>query len=500
MKTGVIGLRKILVIALALVYTFVFWNAKSPLSAASAEIGQDNFAEVFNYIENIHISSPGSDMLYRGAIEGLIDTLDDPFTEYLPPEVFEEYTHQLDSTYVGVGIEILPGEGYPRILQAMDNTPAKIAGIEPGDLLIKVDGADVYNEPLDMVVQRVRGPEGTTVKLTIRREGRGELVFDLVRSSINTPTVYQEMLEGGTGYLGVFNFGAGTAGEFRNALTQLVQEGAVQLILDLRNNPGGYLQAAVQVAGNFIEPGGLVVSTVDRNGERTEYRTEETPLFKGRKVVALVDEYSASAAEILAGALQDHGAAVLMGGQTFGKGTVQGVIPLKSGGGLKITQARYHTPKDRVIDGRGLTPDVQVLTSGLPVAAAQRYLEQPEKVSLSLELDQPEALVNGYSVALLHPAIQRQGEIYLPLRFVLEACGWRVDWQYRDGSIKAGGPNLDVVFYPDDGRVVCNGRSRPETVQLLEENGAAYLPSSGAEIFGFILKIDGNYVSIEKSF
>ena len=447
-----------------------------------AEIGPDTFVEVFNYIEDIHIDSPAPGLLYRGAIEGLIDTLDDPYTEYMPPEDFEEYTHYLDSTYVGVGIEILPGEGYPKILNAIDNTPAKKAGIKPGDLLIKVDGADVYNEPLDMVVQKVRGPEGTTVKLTIRREGREDFVLDLVRSNINTPTVYKEMFEGGTGYLGVFNFSSGTADEFRNALTELIQEGAAQLILDLRNNPGGYLLAAVQVAGNFIEPGGLVVSTVDRKGERTEYRTEETPVFKGRNVVVLVDEYSASAAEILAGALQDHGVAVLLGGRTFGKGTVQGVIPLDSGGALKITQARYHTPKDRIIDGQGLTPDVQVLTPGLHIAAARCYLERPEKVELTFELNSPEALVNGNSVALLHPVIQRSGEIYLPLRFVLESCGWRVDWQYRDGSIKISGSGLDVMLYPDGGRVIYNGLSRPETLQLLNENGVTYLPAPGAEI------------------
>lgn len=499
-EVGVVELRKALVIALVLVNAIVLWNAEPLLAAERAEIGQDTFVEVFNYIEGIHINSPESGSLYRGAIEGLIDTLDDPYTEYMTPEDFEEYTHYLDSTYVGVGIEILPGEGYPKILNAIDNTPAEKAGIKPGDLLIKVDGADVYNEPLDMVVQRVRGPEGTTVKLTIRREGREDFDLDLVRSSINTPTVYKEMLVGGTGYLRVLNFSAGTAGEFKNALTELSQEGAERLILDLRNNPGGYLQAAVQIAGNFIEPDGLVVSTVDRKGERTEYCTEEPPVFKGRDLAVLVDAYSASAAEILAGALQDHGVAVLVGDQTFGKGTVQGVIPLNSGGALKITQARYHTPKDRIIDGQGLTPDVQVLTPGLHIAAARRYLERPEKVTLTFELNSPEALVNGDSVALLHPVIQRSGEIYLPLRFVLEACGWRVDWQYRDGSIKISGSSLDVVFYPDGGRVICNGRSRPETLQLLNENGATYIPASGTEILGLDLKIDGSYISIEKSF
>ena len=204
------------------------------------------------------------------------------------------------------------------------------------------------------------------------------------------------------------------------------------MILDLRNNPGGYLQAAVQVAGNFLEPGELVVSTVDRKGVRTEYRTEETPVFKGGDVVVLVNEYSASAAELLAGALQDHGVAVLLGSRTHGRGTVQGLISLDSGGALKITQARYHTPKDRIIDGQGLAPDVQVLTPGLQIVAARRYLEQPEKVTITFELDSPEAFVNGESVVLLYPVIQRSGEIYLPLRFVMESCGWRVDWQERD--------------------------------------------------------------------
>ena len=492
-------LRRLLVIALVLVYALVFWNAKPLLAAEGGEIGPDTFVEVFTYIKEVHINNPDSATLYRGAIEGLIDTLDDPYTEYMSPEDFEEYTRYLDNTYAGVGIELLPGEGYPKVLDTIDNTPAKRAGIKPGDLLIEVDGVDVYNEPLDMVVQKVRGPEGTTVKLTIRREGQEDFVLELVRKSINAPTVYKEMLAGGTGYLRVYNFSSDTANEFRKALTELIREGAAQLILDLRNNPGGYLQAAVQVAGNFLEPGELVVSTVDRKGVRTEYRTEETPVFKGGDVVVLVNEYSASAAELLAGALQDHGVAVLLGSRTHGKGTVQGLISLDSGGALKITQARYHTPKDRIIDGQGLAPDVQVLTPGLQIVAARRYLEQPEKVTITFELDSPEAFVNGESVVLLYPVIQRSGEIYLPLRFVMESCGWRVDWQERDGSIMVSGSGLDLVLYPGDGRVIDSGRSRPETLQLMNENGATYFPVAGAQISGLDLKIDGSHVSIEKS-
>lgn len=497
---GVSKLRKVSAMALILAFTLVFWIAKPALATESTGIGPDTFLEVFNFIKDNHISNPDPNLLYRGAIEGIIDTLDDPYTEYMTPEDYEEFTFSLDNTYVGVGIEVQSGEDYPRVLNAIENTPAQKSGIKPGDLVIKVDGAEVYREPLDKVVQKIRGPEGTTVKLTIRRGELEDFDLDLVRSSINTPTVYGETLEGGIGYLRVSTFGAYTASEFRDSLNDLTREGATKLILDLRDNPGGYLQAAVQIAGNFVDPGGLVVSTVDRSGERIEYRTEESPVFKGRDVAVLVDGYSASAAEILAGALQDHGVATLVGGQTFGKGTVQAVVPLNSGGALKITSTRYHTPKDRIIDGKGLSPDVQVLTPGLHIAAAWRYLGRLEKITVNLEIDRPEAIVNGDSVALMHPVVQRSGEIYLPLRFVLEALGWRVDWQYRDGSIKVTGSTPDVVFYPDGGRVVCNGRSISETVPLLLENGVYYLPVSSAGLFSLDLKIDGSVVSIEKSF
>lgn len=484
------------VLFLSFILTLCF--AGMSLAVENSAVGTDTFEEILNDVQTLHISSPDSDTLVRGAVDGLLDSLKDPYTVYLPPEELKDFNGALDGDYVGVGIHLQPGEQYPKVLDAIERSPASEAGIKPGDMIIKVDGVDVSKEPLGTVVQKIRGPEGTKVRLTIRREGAADLELELTRSNINTPTVYGKILDDGVGYIRINTFGVHTAGEFKKSLGSLIQQGAKKLILDLRDNPGGVLQAAVRISGNFVESGQVAVSTVDRGGQRLEYRTEEAPIGKGMPVLALVNQNSASAAEILAGALQDFGVATLIGGQTYGKGTVQAVLPLKAGGALKITIAKYHTPKDRVIDGKGLSPDIQVLTPELSLAVAQRYFKKPEKNTVVFEADKPDVWVNGSAVQLRQPVVQQSGATYLPLRFVFEALGYRVDWQAGDGSIKITGSKSDVVFYPDDGRITLSGQNIPGSEPLLYEDGTAYIPVSDVSLLNIDVKLDGSNISIEK--
>lgn len=491
-------MRKTTLLALILAFVLTFSIAGPSLAAENAAIGAETFDEILNHIQTLHINNPDSDTLIRGAIEGLIDSLNDPYTEYMPPAELKDFNGSLDGDYVGVGMQLQPGEKYPKVIDTIENTPAREAGIKSGDLVIKVDGIDVSTEPLGKVVQKIRGPEGTKVRLTIRRDGTEDFEIELARANINTPTVNGKILDDGIGYIRINSFGAHTAGEFRKTLVGLTQQGATKLILDLRDNPGGILQAAVRISGNFIDPGQIVVSTVNRNGKRLEYRTEETPIGKGVPVAVLVNHNSASAAEILAGALQDYGAATLIGGQTYGKGTVQVVIPLESGGALKLTAAKYHTPKDRVIDGTGLSPDIQVLSPGLHTAVAQRYLKQLKQNTILFEMSKSEARVNGSAVQLRQTVVQRSGVTYLPLRFVFESLGYRVDWQPIDGGIKITGAEPEVIFYPGDGRVTAGGKDVAGAEPLLLEDGATYIPVSDLRLLNIHVKLDDNNITIEK--
>lgn len=491
-------MRKTTLLALILALVFTFCFAGTSLAAENPAASADTFEEILNHIETLHISKPDSDTLVKGAIEGLIDSLNDPYTEYMPPAYLKDFNGSLDGDYVGVGMQLQPGEKYPKVVDTIENTPAREAGITSGDLVIKVDGVDVSKEPLGKVVQKIRGPEGTKVRLTIRREGAEDFEVELARANINTPTVYGKILDDGIGYIRINTFGAHTAGEFRKSLASLIEQGATKLILDLRDNPGGILQSSVRISSNFVERGQVVVSTVDRNGKRMEYRTEEAPIGKGMSVAVLVNHNSASAAEILAGALQDYGTATLIGGQTYGKGTVQVVLPLKAGGALKLTAAKYHTPKDRVIDGTGLGPDIQVLTPGLHVAMAQRYLKKLASNKLIIETGKSEVLVNGSAVQLRQTAVQRSGATYLPLRFVFEALGYRVDWQSASGSIKITGYQSEAVFYPDDGRLTLGGQNVPGAEPLLIEEGATYIPVSDLGLLNINVKLDGSNITIEK--
>lgn len=493
-------MRKTALLSLALIFILFFsvCSAVPGFAAVDQSTDLQSLEEILDYVDLLYINEPDKDTLVRGAIEGLLDTLKDPYTVYLSPEELKDFRSFIEGDYAGVGIQLQPGENYPKVVNTIEGTPASAAGIKPGDLVVKVDGIDISNEPLGKVVEKVRGPEGTKVRLTIRREGLSHDVdFEMVRANITMPTVSGRILNGDIGFIRINTFSELTKDEFKRTLEGLINQGAKKLILDLRDNPGGILQSAVDISGNFIEPGQVVVSTVDRKGKLEEYRTEGNPVGKGMPIVVLVDQNSASASEALAGALQDYGLATLIGGQTYGKGTVQVVIPLKAGGALKITTARYHTPKDRVIDGVGLSPDIQILTPYLSLAVAQRYLNHEPKNIITFETGKSEAIVNGTAVRS-GQVIQRQGVSYLPLRLMFEALGYRVDWQPVDGAIRVTGYQTEALFHTRDGRFAIGGQDYPATEPLLYVDGETYLPDSVLNLFGIGVKQEGSKITIEK--
>ncbi len=492
--------QKIFLLHFLLVISLVcaFGGGAPAFAAERPAQGLAGLEEIFRDVQLLHISGPDGQTLIEGAIDGLLDTLNDPYTVYLTPEELRELRNTIEGSYVGVGVQVQPGKIYPLILNTIENTPASRAGIRAGDMIIKIDGCDISYKPLGEVVENIRGPAGTKLTMTLRREGAADFDIQLERAAITSPTVSGRILDGGVGYIYIGAFGDSTGDEFRKILDGLTEQGAAGLILDLRDNPGGIIHSALAVGSNFIEPGRVVASTCDGAGSREEYLAErDTDVVKGMPIMALVNEYSASAAELLAGALQDYGLATLIGGKTYGKGTVQAVVPLETGGALKITVARYLTPKERVIDGTGLVPDVQVLTPGLSLAVAYAYLNGDPGDTISFDRDKDEATINGIVIGNSR-APQLSGRTYLPLRLLLEWLGYRVDWLPGEGAVRAVMPPSEAFFYPAEGRCIINGQAYAGVDSPLSFGGSVYMPESLLPFFNAFVRYEGNAVIIEK--
>nr|WP_224367059.1 S41 family peptidase [Hyalangium versicolor] len=319
------------------------------------------FARVLSYVENNYVEPVDSRRLMHGAIKGMLETLD-PHTLFMPPEIFKEMKIDTSGEFGGLGVEIARKGERIVVVAAIDDTPAARAGLRPGDEILRIDDDSTQGQDLAWALQKMRGPAGKRVLLTIMREGfSAPRELAIIRDHIRIVSV-EGALYGGIGYVKVKNFQDRTDLYLRKELDRLRGlNGGKELrgvVLDLRNNPGGLLDQAVAISDRFL-PGNLpIVSTRGRNGANaTEERSKDRDTEPNYPLVVLVNAGSASASEIVAGALQDHGRAVIMGSQTFGKGSVQTVIELEDGSGLKLTIARYYTPSGRSIQERGITPD-----------------------------------------------------------------------------------------------------------------------------------------------
>ncbi|OPY58076.1 MAG: Carboxy-terminal processing protease CtpB precursor [Pelotomaculum sp. PtaU1.Bin035] len=318
-----------------------------------------NLFKVIALVRTQYLHPVSSTQLVDGAIKGLVNSLNDPYSVYLDPKTFSQLQEQIKGSFGGLGILVGVKDQYLTVVRTYQGTPAARAGIKEGDVIAKIDDRDAKGIDLETAINLMRGPVGSKVNLTANRQGTSEqLQFSLVREQISVPTVDGRTIpDTGIGYIIISQFTERTADEMNETLGRLKSEHVKGIILDLRDNPGGELTAAVNVAKNFI-PEGPVVYIDYRVGReqvfQSEGRTLQLPL------VVLINEGSASAAEILAGAVKDTGAGTLVGTKTFGKGIVQTVFPLDGGAGLKLTTARYLTPAKNDIHEKGIQPDVQV--------------------------------------------------------------------------------------------------------------------------------------------
>ena len=317
------------------------------------------FSEVLTQVQKNYVDDTKVKDLVQGAIRGMLSTLD-PHSAYMTPEMYKEMQVETKGEFGGVGIQIGVKENRLAVIAPIDGTPAQRAGIKAGDYITKVNDESTKDLSLMDAVQKMRGPKGTKVNLTIQRDGTADpLQFTLVRDTIKIESVKSKVMEN-IGYVKLTQFQEATGRDLGRVLKQFKDQKVQSTILDLRNNPGGLLTAAVEVSEQFLPNGKLVVYTKGRESKKDEWFAKGRDQMDDSPMIILVNEGSASASEIVAGALQDYGRAVIVGTTSFGKGSVQTILPLGDGSGLRLTTAKYYTPKGRSIQSTGITPDIVI--------------------------------------------------------------------------------------------------------------------------------------------
>ena len=322
------------------------------------------YRRVMDRVHASYVEPVDEDRMTKDALKGMLTGLD-PHSDYMDEDEYREMLADSHGEFAGIGTELTRDESHPKIISPIDDTPAARAGLKPGDVILRIDGHPTEGMTLKDAVDQLRGPAGSKVRVLILRLGQRPFEVSLTRAVIKVASVKSQLEPGRVGYIRITTFAEKTQSEFVDALDRLKREAGGRLegvVLDLRNDPGGLLDTAVRVAGDFLD-GGVIVSTHGRNpGEDETYTAQaEGDRMRGVPVIVLVNGASASASEIVAGALQDRHRATILGTRSFGKGSVQTIIPLDGHGALRLTTARYYTPAGRSIQGMGIAPDVVVL-------------------------------------------------------------------------------------------------------------------------------------------
>lgn len=377
------------------------------------------FGDVFERVRSDYVEEASDEELIEAAVNGMLSSLD-PHSGYLNAKRYGEMKVQTHGSFGGLGIEVTMEGGLVKVVSPIDDTPAFRAGLEPGDLVTHIDGEQVLGLTLAEAVEKMRGPVDTDIVLTIRREGRDPFDVTITRAIIKIQSV-RSRLEGKVGYVRVSSFSEQTGPGITAAIEQLQKEADGQLqgiVLDLRNNPGGLLSQAIAVSDAFLEKGEIVSTRSRRPGDAQRFNARPGDVAAGLPVVVIINAGSASASEIVAGALQDHGRAILLGTKSFGKGSVQTIIPLGGRGAMRLTTARYYTPSGRSIQAVGIEPDIVVQQARIEAidqpqrrreadlrGALDKFDEEPTGADVDPVLpedgDQPEAKATDEDYQLL---------------------------------------------------------------------------------------------------
>ena len=346
----------LILLSLVLTFNLSYGNEKIPIEQLKA------FSEVYMKIKKDYVEKVDDEKLFDDAIKGMLEGLD-PHSTYLNEKDFEDLQIGTRGEFGGLGIEVTMEDGYVKVVSPIDDTPAYRAGVKAGDLIIMLDDKPVKGLTLSECVDIMRGKVGTSLELTIAREGENKpLKIKIIRDTIKVKSVKHDILDSNYGYLRITSFQSKTGSSLKDVLLKIKRKNNLKgIILDLRNNPGGVLGAAVEVSDTFLDQKKMIVTTSGRMSDAiNEFKSSSNDFAKDIPIVVLINGGSASASEIVAGALQDHKRAIIMGTQSFGKGSVQTILPLTRKTALKITTARYFTPNGRSIQAKGITPDIIV--------------------------------------------------------------------------------------------------------------------------------------------
>jgi len=321
----------------------------------------DLFGEVLEKINKEYVDEINPSDSMDSAIDGLLQSLD-PYSSYMSPEIFSEMQTETSGKFGGLGIEVSMESGVVKVISPIDDTPASRAGIKAGDYIVKINNIQVQGKSLSEAVDLMRGPVGSGIELTIRRRGEKKaLNFNIIRQIIEVRSVKADLLEENIGYIRLTSFNENSGKQIKKEIKNLEKNKKIKAyILDLRNNPGGLLSQAVKISDFFLNNGEIVSTKSRKKSENRKWFANEGDLINGKTLLVLINYGSASAAEIVAGALQDHKRAVLLGENSYGKGSVQSIIPLKNNGAIRLTVAKYYLPSGKSISKIGISPDIEI--------------------------------------------------------------------------------------------------------------------------------------------
>ena len=342
---------------------FLKFSTFNPVVAAENDVYKkiDLFGEVLEKINKEYVDEINQSESMDAAIDGLLQSLD-PYSAYMSPEIFNEMQTETSGEFGGLGIEVNMESGVVKVISPIDDTPASRAGIKAGDYIIKIDDIQVQGKSLSEAVDLMRGPVGSSIILTVRRIGQKKaLTFEIVREIIQIKSVKADLLKNNVGYLRLTSFNENSGDQIREQIREFEKnENINSYILDLRNNPGGLLSQAIRISDFFLDNGEIVSTKSRKASENRKWFAKKGDLIGGKTLVVLINYGSASASEIVAGALQDHKRAIILGENSFGKGSVQSIIPLKNKGAIRLTVAKYYLPSGKSISEVGVNPDIEI--------------------------------------------------------------------------------------------------------------------------------------------
>ena len=324
----------------------------------------DLFSEVLDKINNEYVEEINQNKVMDAAINGVLQSLD-PYSGYMSPEIFKEMQTETSGKFGGLGIEVGMEAGVVKVISPMDNSPAERVGVKAGDYIVKINDSQVQGKTLTQAVELMRGPVGSKIEITVRRIGiKKAIIFNIIREIIEVKSVKSKIIDENVGYIRLTSFNENSSNQVKEKIKEFKKDKNIEkYILDLRNNPGGLLTQAIKIADFFLDNGEIVSTKSRKIRENKKWFAKKGDLVNGETLVVLINYGSASASEIVAGALQDHKRAILIGENSYGKGSVQSIIPLENNGAIRLTISKYYLPSGKSISDIGITPDIEIAES-----------------------------------------------------------------------------------------------------------------------------------------